>query len=161
MADSRQANGGGERSSRLGETRPGGGRWRPVLRRLDQVIVAVLVLAALVGMGAYWIVQGGPAGKLVEIDRADPLTARFQVDINKAEWPELAELPSVGEMLARRIVDSRQAQGPFRDHEDLRRVRGIGPRTLEKLKPFLLPMPGQHEVAGGESEPRRQDGHDG
>ena len=50
--------------------------------------------------------------------------------------------------MARRIVDSRQTGGAFRDHDDLRRVRGIGPRTLEKLKPFLLPMPDQQDVAG-------------
>jgi competence protein ComEA len=121
---------------------------RPLLRRLDQAAVAVLVVFALVGMGVYWIVQGGPRGQLIEIDRADPLTAQFLVDINKADWPELAELPEVGETLARRIVDSRDKSGAFRDHEDLRRVRGIGPATLERMRPYLMPMPGQHEVAG-------------
>ena len=125
-----------------------GSGWRPVLRRMDQAAVAALVAFARVGMGVYWVVQGGPRGELIQIDRADPLTARYQVDINKAEWPELAELPDIGETLAQRIVDSRQTQGAFRDHDDLRRVRGIGPRTLEKLKPYLLPMPGQQEVAG-------------
>ena len=125
-----------------------GDGWRPVLRRMDQAAVAALVALALVGMGVYWVVQGGPRGELIEIDRAEPLTARYLVDINKAEWPELAELPDIGETLARRIVDSRQTQGAFRDHDDLRRVRGIGPRTLEKMKPYLLPMPGQQEVAG-------------
>jgi competence protein ComEA len=125
-----------------------GGGWRPVLRRLDQAAVAGLVALSLVGMGVYWVVQGGPRGELIEIDRAEPLTARYLVNINKAEWPEFAELPDIGETLARRIVDSRQAGGAFRDHDDLRRVRGIGPRTLEKMKPYLLPMPGREEVAG-------------
>jgi competence protein ComEA len=125
-----------------------GGEWRPVLRRIDQAAVAGLVALSLVGMGVYWVVQGGPRGELIEIDRAAPLTARYLVDVNKAEWPEFAELPDIGETLARRIVDSRESGGAFRDHADLRRVRGIGPRTLERLKPFLLPMPGQQEVAG-------------
>jgi competence protein ComEA len=110
--------------------------------------VAALVTLALVGMGVYWVVQGGPRGELIEIDRAEPLSARYLVDINKAEWPELAELPDIGETMARRIVDSRKTGGAFRDHDDLRRVRGIGPRTLEKLKPYLLPMPDQQDVAG-------------
>jgi competence protein ComEA len=129
------------------------GTWRPVLRRMDQAIVGVLVLVALAGMGVYWIVQGGPRGELIEIDRAQPLEARYLVDINKADWPELAELPEIGETLARRIVDSRQTSGPFKDHDDLRRVRGIGPLTLEKLKPYLLPMPDQEDVAG-ETKPQ-------
>jgi competence protein ComEA len=137
MADNRQA-----------KQPTNGSEWRPVLRRMDQAAVAALVTLSLVGMAVSWAVQGGPRGELIEIDRAEPLTARYLVDINKAEWPEFAELPDIGETLARRIVDSRAAQGTFGDHEDLRRVRGIGPRTLEKLKPYLLPMPDQQDVAG-------------
>jgi competence protein ComEA len=120
---------------------------QPVLRRLDQVTVAALILIALLGMGAYWCMHGGPRGELIEIDRAEPLTARYLVDINKAEWPELAEVPNLGESLARRIVASRQSEGVYKDHDDLLRVRGVGQRTLERLKPYLLPMPSQHEVA--------------
>jgi competence protein ComEA len=128
--------------------RNGSGR-RPVLRRMDQAVVAVLVLFALAGMGVYWFVQGGPRGDLIEIDRAEPLTAKYLVDINNAEWFEFAELPELGETLARRIVDSRLTNGAFKDHDDLRRVRGIGPLTLEKMKPYLLPLPDQEDVAGG------------
>jgi competence protein ComEA len=120
----------------------------PLLRRLDQAAVASLVTLALAGMGAYWFVQGGHRGELIEIDRAESLTARYLVDINQADWPEIAELPDLGETLARRIVDSRSGAGPFVDHDDLMRVNGIGPRTLEKMKPYLLPMPDQEDVAG-------------
>jgi competence protein ComEA len=69
-----------------------------------------------------------------------------------AEWPEFAELPELGETLARRIVESRAKVGAFGDHDDLLRVEGIGPRTLERLKPYLLPMPGQADVAGDASK---------
>jgi len=129
-----------------------GSGWRPLLRRADQAAVASLVAFALVGMGVYWFVEGGHRGELIEIDRAEPLTARYLVDINKAEWPEFAELPELGETLARRIVESRERAGAFGDHDDLLRVNGIGPRTLERLKPYLLPMPGQEDVAGSEND---------
>ena len=131
------------------------GRWRPLLRAADQAAVAGLVLLALLGMGAYWVVQGGLRGELIEIDRAEPLVARFQVDINAATWPELSQVPEIGETLARRIVESRQTGGRYKDHEGLLRVNGIGPRTLERMEPYLLPMPDQNEVAGSEmaSEP--------
>ena len=124
--------------------------WRPVLRAADQAAVASLVLIALVLMVVYWIVQGGLTGGLIEIDRAKPLVARFQVDINAATWPELSQVPEIGETLARRIVDARKSDGRFADHNDLLRVNGIGPRTLESMKPFLLPMPAEEEVAGSE-----------
>lgn len=126
---------------------------RPVLRRGDQAIVAVLVLFALVGMAVYWVAHGGLRGELIEIDRAKSLQAKYLVDINIADWPELAELPEIGELLARRIVDSRAAEGPFKDHNDLRRVRGIGPLKLEAMRPYLLPMPDRANVAEISPEP--------
>ena len=109
--------------------------------------MAALALVALVALGGYWVAHGGHRGELIDIDRAEPRPVQFLVDINQADWPELSQLPGVGETLARRIVDARQARA-FADHEDLRRVRGLGPRTLERLKPYLLPMPDSENVAG-------------
>ena len=91
---------------------------------------------------------GGGGGQLIEVERAEPLTAQFQVDINAADWPELIQLPGIGDTIAQRIVESRQTAGPFLDHDDLRRVKGIGPKTLEKIRPYLLPMPAGGNVAG-------------
>lgn len=115
-------------------------RW--LLRRADQAFVAVLVAVAMAAMAFWWAAQGGWRGRLIEVQRADPLVARFEVDINKADWPELMQLPGVGPTLAHRIVDSRLTDGPFADHDDLRRVQGIGPKTLERIRPYLQPMPG-------------------
>jgi competence protein ComEA len=94
------------------------------------------------------LAQGGFGNHLIEVDRAEPETVAFQVDINQAEWPELVQLPGVGKALAQRIVDSRRNQGPFADHQDLRRVRGIGPKTLENIRPYLRPMPDGRNLAG-------------
>jgi competence protein ComEA len=120
----------------------------PLLRRLDQAAIAGLVLLALVSMGAYLVIRGGAGGRLIELDRAPRETVSFQIDINEADWPEFSLLPGVGESLARRIVESRSAEGRFADLEDLRRVRGIGPKTLERIKPFLRPLPEAGNVAG-------------
>lgn len=119
-----------------------------LLRRADQAGVAALVLLALSAISVWWVSQGGLTGRLVDVDRAPSQTVQFQVDINSADWPELVQLPGIGEKLAKRIVDSRQADGPFLDHRDLMRVRGIGPKTLENVRPFLLPMAERGAVAG-------------
>ncbi len=118
-----------------------------LLRRADQAGVAVLVLVGLGSMGAWWIAHGGCRGSLVEVERLEPRTAQFQVDLNEADWPELVQLPGIGETLARRIVDCRTRDGPFLDHEDLMRVRGIGPKTLEEVRPYLRPMPEHGAIA--------------
>jgi competence protein ComEA len=76
----------------------------------------------------------------VEWDLSEPKTAHFQVDVNSADWSELAQLPGIGPMLARRIVEVRKASGPFKEFRDLRRVRGIGPGKLKQIEPYLRPL---------------------
>lgn len=124
-----------------------------LLRRSDQAVVAALVVVALVMMGLWWARQGGWAGQTVEVDRAKSRQAEFQVDLNQAEWPELAQLPGLGDTLARRIVESRGLDGPFLDNDELTRVRGIGPKTLERIRPYLRPLPGGADLAGGKPGP--------
>lgn len=123
-------------------------RWKPWLRRADQGVVGALVLVGMAALAGHLLVQTARHGRMLDIDELPRRQAAFQVDINQAPWPELAQLPGIGETLAKRIVASRETEGPFVDHGDLRRVRGIGPRTLEQLRPYLLPMPHNEAVAG-------------
>jgi competence protein ComEA len=58
------------------------------------------------------------------------------VDVNRATAEQLQTLPGIGPTLAQRILDER-AKRPFRSAEELRRVSGIGPKTLEKLRPYV------------------------
>jgi competence protein ComEA len=60
------------------------------------------------------------------------------VDINTATIPELVALPRIGPALAARIVLDRETNGPFESLEALDRVPGIGPRTIELLRPHAL-----------------------
>jgi len=120
----------------------------PLLRRGEQTLLAAVVALALLAMFFAWRVQDSRRGGLIEIERAAPVEIAYQVDINAASWPELAQLPQIGETLARRIVESRETQGPYRDHEDLLRVRGIGPKTLEGIRPYLRPLPDAEAFAG-------------
>ncbi|TWT43318.1 ComEA family DNA-binding protein [Botrimarina hoheduenensis] len=119
----------------------------PLLRRADQLSIAVLTGIVLAGIVAWWIGNGGHRGELITIDNAPPLEYRFLVNLNEAAWPELAQLPGVGETLAKRIVASRNADGAFRAADDLRRVNGIGPRKLDAVRRYLLPLADEAQVA--------------
>ncbi len=64
--------------------------------------------------------------------------APVRVDINSASIDELAAaLPGIGPGKAQRIVDWREANGPFQSIDQLLDVSGIGPVTLENIRPFV------------------------
>lgn len=63
------------------------------------------------------------------------LNAQQAVDINTADSQELADrLKGIGPAKATAIVEFRSVNGPFRSIEDLLHVKGIGVKTLEKLR---------------------------
>lgn len=69
-------------------------------------------------------------GNYVLFDTDSPIT-----NINAATASELvrAKLPGIGQILAQRIVDYRNENGLFQNEADLETVRGIGPKTVEKV----------------------------
>jgi hypothetical protein len=58
---------------------------------------------------------------------------RVLVDLDVADTAQIGRLPRVGPALARRIVANRDSLGPFGSLPALRRVKGVGPATLERL----------------------------
>lgn len=67
----------------------------------------------------------------VPISQVAPLK---RVNLNTATQVELENLPGIGPVLARRIIDYREQEGGFKKTEDLVRVYGIGNKTYESLK---------------------------
>ena len=63
------------------------------------------------------------------------------LDPNVATWYELAQLPAIGESVARRIVEYRDRpdlpRPVFKGAGDLGRVRGIGPKTAGRIAEYL------------------------
>lgn len=60
---------------------------------------------------------------------------RTTLDINTATTAQLGALPNIGPALAERIASDRETRGRFDSLDDLDRVPGIGPRTIEALRP--------------------------
>lgn len=66
--------------------------------------------------------------------RYSPVAAATIVELNRADAAALERLPGIGPVLARRILDARDAGGPFADFAALQaRVDGLGPRMATAL----------------------------
>ena len=90
------------------------------------------------------------AGQMLVLSGGDPcdagveplparvaMTLGLRVDLNRADPEELQALPRIGPKKARWIVEDRQRRGSYKRLEDLERVKGIGPRTVEILRPLV------------------------
>ena len=113
-------------------------RLQLVLRRSDQVMIALLLTVSLVGIGIYTWRQSQIRNGLIDVDKASYLSAEYKVDVNTADWPEFSNLPGIGEGTARNIIRYRTQHGPFQSAEELKLVRGIGARKLESIQPYLI-----------------------
>ena len=59
------------------------------------------------------------------------------LDLDSASAADLDRLPGIGPVLAARIVEHRRVHGRFHHVDELLLVPGIGPRLLERLRPWL------------------------
>ena len=62
---------------------------------------------------------------------------QFPININNASLEELQVLPKIGPAMAKRIIDYRQANGPFTNISEIMNVKGIGKKTYLKLQDLI------------------------
>ena len=59
-----------------------------------------------------------------------------KINVNNASKGELMRLPGIGDELSDKIIAYRSIHGGFRTIDDLQSVKGIGVKTVAKLKPY-------------------------
>ena len=98
--------------------------------------IALVNLAAPLADGEQVLV---PARGAVTASASGAPSPTAPLDLNTANLEQLDALPGVGPATAQKIVDYRQAHGPFRSVDELEAVPGIGPAKLAQLKGLVIP----------------------
>ena len=62
----------------------------------------------------------------------------FPIHINSASIDDLCALKGVGPKLAEKIIERRNAAGPFKNPSDLKKVHGIGKKKLENMLQLII-----------------------
>ena len=65
-------------------------------------------------------------------------TTQFPINLNTATADQLEAIPGIGPVLAQRIIEYRQTHGRFQSVDELLEVRGIGPKRLENMRPYVV-----------------------
>jgi competence protein ComEA len=97
-------------------------------------------LAAPIADGEQVVVPGrGVAGAPAATPPAAGSSPSAPLDLNTATAEQLDSLPGIGPVTAQKILDYRQAHGPFHSVAELEGVPGIGPGRLSQLKGLVIP----------------------
>lgn len=107
------------------------------LRFRDQILFAVVSATALVFMTIYCVRTSHWGAEPIELERQPQRELDFKIDLNDSTWVEWSQLPGIGPVLSHRIVEDREKNGPFRNIDDLDRVKGIGPKKIDALRPYV------------------------
>ena len=111
------------------------------MRRVLSWCAACALIALALGLTAAHVTPGPGSGAFAGRSRRG--AGRRRRPCRRGRWPstpradELDTLPGVGEVIAQRIIEEREQNGPFYYPEDLMNVKGIGEKTLEKLLPHI------------------------
>ncbi|HKK01553.1 MAG TPA: helix-hairpin-helix domain-containing protein [Desulfuromonadales bacterium] len=98
---------------------------------MKQFVIALFITAIFVCGGF------PPVSPAVAASDGASVSASMPVNINTAAAAQLYVLPGVGKAIAERIVAYRSEHGPFHSVDDLTNVKGIGKKTLEKLRKMI------------------------
>ncbi len=127
-------------------------RWFTLSRR-ELLLLAVAVGAALLA-GA--VTQGiryvWGRGRVQVTAHTEVVPPPARLNVNTATDYELSMLPGIGPVTAQAIIDWRTAHGPFKSLEGLEQVKGIGPKTIEAIRPQAMCAAVQAQEGKGEHE---------
>ena len=109
--------------------------------RMERRHLAWVAIAGIIVLGVFHQPasdQRGATGWRGDVPWDHALERARQVDLNTADLAALERLPGIGPSLARRIMAHREAHGRFQTPEAMMDVSGIGPKTYDALKAYVV-----------------------
>jgi competence protein ComEA len=107
------------------------------LNLAESVIDGMKIVVPGPGVAAPMALLSTPRGGSPSRPKKASLPMPNSVSLNSANASELIALPGVGPAIADRIIEYRRQNGGFRSIEELDAVKGIGPKKLQQIRPYV------------------------
>ena len=120
-----------------------------VFTKQERYVIVFLILGAICGLSYSYYKKFHPPidirfrhlsdKKAISVEELDfLLKTEKSVNINYASASELMKLKGIGPVMADRIVKYREANGLFKDKNELKNIKGIGPKKFGAIKDYIL-----------------------
>jgi competence ComEA-like helix-hairpin-helix protein len=100
----------------------------------ERQVVLFLVIVALSGSAINFLAKKFAPVRSIACVNPD----LGKININTADKQTLKLIPGIGEKLAERILDYRKLKGRFNELEELKNIKGLHSRVLEKSRDLIL-----------------------
>lgn len=100
-------------------------------------IILLCVLFVCLSVGLFFGRNAPAQWNAIPVSPLGTQSGISAVDLNSADTAALMDLPGIGEVLAQKIIQYREANGPFESASQLLNIDGIGEETLENLLPYI------------------------
>jgi len=107
------------------------------LEKREKLILLVIITILVLGLIVRLYQKQSVSVNLIESSftpEAGPKDLSTKININEADEAALMSLKGVGPALAKRIIDHRTKNGRFSSIEELKEVKGIGEKLLNRIK---------------------------
>ncbi len=99
----------------------------------ERKFINVLVIVIAIGIAIQWGLRGR-----IPLVAYTHLVHLLIINVNTANTDELQKLSGIGPVLAGRIVEYREQHGPFSSIDELRKVKGLTVKRLERIKEDIV-----------------------
>ena len=99
----------------------------------EKIVIIFLLVGIFIGTAVLYYKRVHPNANFYTSEFDKNPKVGVAVNINTANAERLSNLTGVGPVLARRIIAYREKYGPFTRAEDIKNVKGIGPKKFEKM----------------------------
>ena len=103
--------------------------------RREQIVILALAGLLVIGLGLSWADRAGWLHPAIRVVPSGDY--QFHLDLNQATDSQLQLLPGIGPKRARQIVEYRNAHGPFRSVDDLKKVKGLSSLRLDDIRTYV------------------------